>query len=334
MTTRDPRAGIILGGTDQDLPPTKVGEYEKHTDFKEFARGGKAILTECYDRIIGRTVMMKRLLPKFADDEQEQRRFLREARVTAQLQHPNTVPVYEIGRDDNNSLYFTMKRIYGENLFEILKRIAQKDERAAEDFPVSRLLNIAADTALALAYAHAHGVVHRDVKPENIWVGEYGQVILLDWGVAKVWGHSDDFGFDPVNPNAIIPSLEDPADSSEEQLRTLTRTGQLLGTPLYMSPEQVLGHKYLDERTDVFSMGIVLYESLTLTEPFRGRNVRSTFDNIIHEEPASPIEKRPDRDIPQAASDVTMKALSKKPEERYQTMLAFVEALQDAIKET
>ncbi|QDT37245.1 serine/threonine protein kinase [Stratiformator vulcanicus] len=329
MSRTAPRSGIILSGTDPNLPPGNVGEFEKYTDFQEMARGGKALLTECYDRIIGRTVVMKRLLPKFAEDEQEQRRFLREARVTAQLQHPNTVPVYDLGRDDEGHTFFTMKRIYGENFHEILKKIAQGDEQTIEEYPVGRRIEVVADACLALAYAHALGVVHRDVKPENIWVGEYGQVILLDWGIAKVWGHYDDFQRDPKDPDAV------PWDESIEvtqQLRTLTQAGQLVGTPLYMSPEQVLGHRYLDERSDIFGAGIVLYEALAIHEPFRGRNIRETFDRIIHEPPTPPHEKSPQYDIPPEASEIALKALSKNADERFQTMLEYVEALRNVAR--
>ncbi len=322
----NPETNIILGGTDPDLPPGKVGEFEKYTVVREMARGGKAVLHECYDQIIGRIVCMKRLLPEFRDDEAEKRRFLREARVTAQLAHPNTVPVYEIGRDDEGCTYFTMKRVFGDNLFEILKKIATGDEPTIRAFPIARRIEIVSDACLALAYAHSHGVVHRDVKPENIWVGKYNQVVLLDWGVAKVWGVADDFGYDPLDPNHVLAQAD---LSVDQQLRTLTRTGQLLGTPLYMSPEQVLGHRYLDERSDVFGAGVVLYEALAVREPFRGRDVRATFDNIIHETPPPPHERSPDAGIPPEASAVTMKAIAKKPEDRYQSMLEFIEALHD-----
>ena len=140
----------------------------------------------------GRTVVMKSLLTKYLLDKQENQRLLREARITAQLQHPNTVPVYDIGRDHRQGLYFTMKRISGENLFTILSRVAQKDPVTVAEFDLRRRVEIVMTAGLALLYAHARGVIHRDVKPENIWVGNFGEVILLDWGVAKVWGQPDD----------------------------------------------------------------------------------------------------------------------------------------------
>ena len=323
----DPYPKIILSGTDPDLPeplPTGMDRYES---FVEMAQSGKTQLHSCWDRISGRVVAMKRLLPEYAIDQHERRRFLREARVTAQLQHPNTVPVYDIGCDENGMLYFTMKRIAGENLFEIIKRLAQGDEATSEKYDLPALLDIVRRASLALAFAHNHGVIHRDVKPENIWVGRFAEVILLDWGVAKVWGTYD--------------SLEDPSDlSPHERLKSrrlpdepLTLEGQRPGTPLYMSPEQVLGEPYIDERTDIFSMGVVMYEMLAHREPFRGRTIGETFDNIINEPPVPPRQVAPSRDIPSAVENIALKAMEKKPEQRYGSVLEMIEAIREAQRE-
>ena len=342
--------GFTLAGTDPDLPPGRVGEFEKYEMLRPMAEGGKAELFEVRDSIIGRTVALKRLKEKFADDRAEQRRFLREGRITAQLAHPNTVPVYEIGRDEADRVYFTMKRIAGFNLFALLSRIARDDESLIRRFPLSRLLDVCADAALALAYAHSHGVVHRDVKPENIWVGDFGEVVLLDWGVAKVWGYhdpADDEG--PGDAESLQRHVEQQAEQhaaerreierQTEQLRTLTRTGQLLGTPLYMSPEQVLGHKSLDERSDVFAMGIVLYEVLLMVEPFRGADVRATFDNIIHAHPTPPSQYQRPAEVtwppwraPPELDAIVMRALEKEPHKRYQSMMELERDLREAAR--
>ena len=125
------------------------------------ARGATAYLRSCQDPVTGRTVAIKTLLPQCRGDARERRRLLREARVTAQLQHPNTVPVYDIGDDEKEGIYFVMKRISGENFFEILKRIAREDEATVKAFPQARRLEIVADACQALAYAHVRGVIHR-----------------------------------------------------------------------------------------------------------------------------------------------------------------------------
>lgn len=314
---------IILSGTDPDLPKSVPPGLKRYTGLREMARGATAQLQSAFDPVTGRTVVIKKLLPETRFDRGERRRLLREARVTAQLQHPNTVPVYDIGEDDIDGVYFIMKRISGENLFEILKRIARGDEQAIHDFPISRRLSMVVDACQALAYAHARGVIHRDVKPENMWVGNFGEVILLDWGVAKVWGHADD--------NAPIRQSSLPVRSEIEttQLQTLTGGGQRPGTPLYMSPEQIVGNRTIDERSDVFSVGVVLYEVMAIREPFRGKTIDETFENIRHKEIEPPSERSPQNKIPKAVDAIVGKALQKRPEKRYQSMRELIAAIEE-----
>lgn len=314
---------IILSGTDPDLPREPVHGLAKYRNFHEMARGGNTVLRSCWDPIIGRTVAVKTLQPEAMFDRHERRRFLREARVTAQLQHPNTVPVYEIGDDPRDGVYFTMKRISGENFFEVLKRLARNDPATEAAFPLIRRVDIVSGACQALSYAHARGVIHRDVKPENIWVGNFGEVILLDWGVAKVWGHADDN--EPVRQSTLAAPIED-----ANQLRTLTIGGQRPGTPLYMSPEQVEGKRAIDERTDIFSVGVVLYEMLAIREPFRGANIDETFDNILHNDPVPPSERAPDREVPPELEKVLMRAIRKRPSERQQSMRELIGDLREA----
>lgn len=313
---------IILSGTDPDLPSRPPIGSKRYNNLREMAEGGSAILRSGFDTVIGRTVAIKSLRPEEVNNRVERRRLLREARVTAQLQHPGTVPVYEIGDDDYWGVYFTMKRISGENFFEVLKRIARKDEATIAAFPISRRVEIVIQTCQALAYAHTRGVIHRDVKPENIWVGNFGEVVLLDWGVAKVWGHPDDN--EPVRQSTLAV---DPSTESENQLRTLTGGGQRPGTPLYMSPEQVDGKRSIDERSDMFSVGVVLYEALALREPFRGQNIDETFQNIKHAQVAPPSERSPDAGISPELDPIVMKALQKRPTDRFQMMRDLIAAL-------
>ena len=321
MSGMSNESSIILSGTDPDLPsPIPVG-LARYTGFREIAQGGSGILRACLDTVVGRTVVVKSLRDEIKFDRRERRRLLREARVTAQLQHPNTVPVYDIGDDEKEGVYFIMKRISGENLFEILKRIAQGDQSTIDAYPLKRRMEIVADACQALAYAHARGVIHRDVKPENIWVGNFGEVILLDWGVAKVWGHADDN--EPIRQSV----LKNRDNTENVQLRTLTGGGQRPGTPLYMSPEQIEGKRGIDERTDVFSAGVTLYEALAIREPFRGADIDETFDNIQNKKIPTPSERSPDRNIPAVADEIVMKALNKQPGDRFQTMRDMIAAI-------
>ena len=297
--------------TDRLLSKYFSNNSDRYVDFEPLGQGGSAVLQTCRDKNLGRTVVMKVLHKQLAKQESMRARFLREARVTAQLQHPNTVPVYEVGYDLEGRLFFTMKRVEGETLRDILEQQVLGDARAVETYNLDRMLGILIQVCNALAYAHAHGVVHRDVKPENILIGTFGEVILLDWGVAKVWA----------------------MDEEDEQVNVayqeLTDVGQRPGTPLYMSPEQVRGGGEIDVRTDIYSIGVVLYEILTLKEPLRGERVHETFEMIVKEVPIPPEQRTPQRQIPRLLAGIAMKALEKNPNDRFQTMPVMIDALRD-----
>ena len=179
--TTAPYDVVYLQDTDKPLPES-INYRTRYAYFKTIARGGKSLIMSCKDLHLSRVVCYKTLRPELANDPIEQQRLLREARVSALLQHPNTVPTYEIGRDSKGKLYFTMKLVHGYTLREIL------DFR--DRYDLGQLIEVAVQVAHALEYAHGHGVVHRDIKPENILIGPYGETLLLDWGLAKVWSES------------------------------------------------------------------------------------------------------------------------------------------------
>lgn len=297
--------------TDRQLSQYYSNSFTRYSNFEPLAKGGSAVLQTCRDSNLGRIVVMKTLHPHLAQNEYMKARFLREARVTAQLQHPATVPVYEIGHDIEGRLYFTMKKVEGQTLREILDKQSLGDQEAIDTFNLDRMLGIIIQVGNALLYAHVHGVVHRDIKPENILIGEFGEVIVLDWGVAKVWSNDE-------------PELH------EMEHEVLTDTSQRPGTPLYMSPEQIRGGgDNIDGRTDVYGIGAVLYEVLTLKEPHRGENINETFEMILKEETIPPEKRTPERKIPKALSAIAMKALAKQPVDRYQSMEELITALRD-----
>jgi serine/threonine protein kinase len=302
---------IYLDDTDGQLPRYFSNGFKRYTDFQPLAKGGAAILQTCKDHNLGRTVVMKTLHPHLASHDYQRARFLREARVTAQLQHPNTVPVYELGHDNGGNPYFTMKKISGETLRDILESQIAGNREALETYNLDRQLGLLIQVCNALAYAHDHGVVHRDVKPENIQIGKFGEVILLDWGVAKVWAMPEDH------------------EQTTMEHEELTAVGQRPGTPLYMSPEQVRGNRQIDERTDVYSIGCVLYEILTLKEPLRGKKINETFDMIINQRPIAPATRAPLRLIPETLGEICLQALEKDPDQRFPTMLSLITALRD-----
>jgi len=297
--------------TDRQLSDYFANNYQRYSDFTPMSKGGSGVLESCRDNNLGRTVVMKVLHPQLAKHEHIRARFLREARITAQLQHPNTVPVYEIGRTTDGSLYFTMKKIQGETLRDILEAQSVGDSAAVDTYNLDRMLGIIIQVCNALAYAHAHGVVHRDVKPENILIGSFGEVILIDWGVAKVW------------------AMDEEEEQSMLEHQELTDIGQRPGTPLYMSPEQVRGGSEIDARTDVYSIGCVLYEILTLKEPLRGERINETFEMILRKVPVPPSERAPERRMPKVLAAITMRALKKKPDDRFQDMNELIDALRE-----
>lgn len=283
--------------------------------FKRIAIGGKCIIQSCKDLHLGRIVCFKTLKPEFARDPEEKRMFLREARVTAMLQHPNTAPVYEVGIDSKGSYYFTMKLVSGLTLAEVLAGLAKGDKEFESKWDLERLIDVIIQVGQVLNYAHTHGVVHCDVKPENIVVGEYGEVLLLDWGLASL-------NSKPVQDEAA--ETEDAADADDS--RVLRSTASHPGTPLYMSPEQFAGRE-LDLRTDIFSLGAILFEVLTLQRMAWGESVDEIQQNIANNPPPTPSLIAPERNIPSGLETIYLRCVQRDPGHRIQDVLQVLHEL-------
>ncbi|MEM7220356.1 MAG: serine/threonine-protein kinase [Pseudomonadota bacterium] len=315
----DDYALIYLTDTDEPLPATP-NPATRYTHFKTIARGGKSLIQSCHDRHLKRVVCYKRLRPEFQDDPLEQRRLLREARVSAMLQHPNTVPTYELGRTRSGHYYFTMKLVHGYTLREVL------DYR--ERYDLGQLLDVLIQVAQALDYAHSHRVLHRDLKPENVLVGPYGEVLLLDWGLAKVWEKGARGAAPPNDPTEDQPLVE----SSTPDDQSLTGAGALQGTPAYMSPEQIRREPGIDHRADVFSLGVLLYEILAGCPPVQGDNPGEVTRRIVEETPMRP-SRLLDRGVgeapPAAVEAIAMQCLEKEPARRIQGCAELVRRLQE-----
>lgn len=305
------KSKIYLLDTDQTLPKHVAMGFLRYHHFEDFDEGGVANLRTCIDKNLGRRVLMKSLHPHLKESELEQRRFLREARVTAQLQHPATVPVYELGRDAEGKMYFTMKRVEGITLRKILEQLAGKNREYKERYPLEELLDVFIQVAQAVAYAHSQGVIHRDLKPANVIVGAFGEVMLLDWGLAKVYDAPDEF-------------VETKRQSASEDLG-LTHPGRRYGTPLYMTPEQARGETDVDERCDIYLLGSILYEILTLKTLVWGDDVEEVLRRVIEEDLPTPRERSPERNIPPELDGICSKALQKDPDARYASVLDLVD---------
>ncbi len=292
--------------TDKQLPQKPDPNF-RYAYFKTIAKGGKSLIQSCKDLHLNRVICYKSLLPEFADDEIEQTRFLREARVSAMLQHPNTVPTYELGRDQRGHLYFTMKLVHGYTFREIF------DYR--ERYDLGQMVKIIVQVAYALEFAHNLGVIHRDIKPENVLIGPYGEVLLLDWGLAKVW--------DKDGTQMLI----DPSDAQRtSENATMTGFQKLQGTLFYMSPEQIQRDPTIDSRSDIYSLGIILYEALTGRTPATGELVDEVIQSTLNDEPPKPSELKDN--IPRVLDDAAMQCLNKNPDERVQTAGELIRLLQ------
>jgi Tol biopolymer transport system component len=249
------------------------------------------------DTRLGRKVALKLLPEGVTVDVEARRRFAQEARTASALNHPNIVTIYDIGSADGRD-FLAMEYVEGESLRDVLE---------AGRLDVRRSLDLMAQAASALAAAHEAGIVHRDIKPENLLVNRAGQLKILDFGLAKL--------VERQTAPLLQSSLETLAETPQPTSQGRTGTGVILGTVSYMSPEQARGQP-VDHRTDVFSLGLVLYETLTGSRPFTGKSAVETLHAIINEEPVSAVERNPR--VPPQAMDILAKALAKDPAERYQ----------------
>ena len=310
---KDNYPAVYLKDTDLDLPEHVMNSGLRYTHFKTIARGGKCLIQSCKDYHLSRVVAYKSLHKEIADDPFEQKRFLREARVTAMLQHPNTIPIYELSRDNHGHYYFTMKLVEGYTLREVLDTSNEEGTLPVDGYGFHRMVTILIQVANALDYAHSHRVVHRDVKPANILMGPFGEVLLLDWGLAKVWSESPE-----EVPEMPLLGEADPS---------LTSQGKLQGTALYMSPEQIAESIDIDHRSDIYSLGVVLYEILSGQHMIAGDKVREVLDQAKNVVPPRPSEIAQDRDIPEQLEDICMRCIEKDPTARIQTARQLVAAL-------
>ncbi|MCH2203557.1 MAG: serine/threonine protein kinase [Fuerstiella sp.] len=301
-----------LSETDKTLAIHWKSGSLKYRDFKILREGGVARLYLCFDENLGRYVVYKTLHDHLVENEIEVQRFLREARITANISHPGTVPVYELGRDRNGNLFFTMERIRGRDLREILQALNSGDANTVRAFPISVLIDILIQVCRTLEHTHSRGVIHRDLKPANILTGEFGATYVIDWGLAKVWGEPD--------LNRPETGLYDKSE--------LTPAGRRYGTPLYMAPELARGEAHIDARVDIFGLGSMLFEILTHRQLLSGENVTEVMENLLHKPFPSPRDIAPEKNIPPELDRICLKAIQKNRRNRYQTAESMMEDLQ------
>jgi len=340
----DDDAGDEDSGAETDRLLTKLSEKEAETiryRIKgEIARGGMGAILRVWDDDLRRNFAMKVLLSRRGDDDLASQRagevdkellsrFLEEAQITGQLDHPGIVPVHDLGLDARGRVYFTMRLVRGRDLKGILDLLAKGEQ----GWSLTKALHVVLKVCEAMAFAHSKGVVHRDLKPANIMVGRFGETYVMDWGLARVLGRRDshDMRLKPADASALSlvrtarrtdASSEDGSGDAKSPL--VTMDGDVIGTPSFMSPEQALGKlEEVGPRSDVYSLGSILYQILTGHAPYVKPDAKLAPHTVLMsviEGPPTPVDVA-NPNVPGELAAICNKAMARDADARYPTML-------------
>lgn len=296
--------------------PKSIGPYGI---LHSLGKGGMGEVYLAKDPMCGRQVALKRIKPDLQTNKTIQRRFLREAQVASLLSHPSIVPILSI-QTGPPDIYYTMPFVEGETLRQILRMTREQEKKGERPHAVGKsipaLARIFLQVCEAVAYTHSKGILHRDLKPENIIVGKYGEVMILDWGIA-------DF-IDRIEPEESLPEVSVTGED-------LTRPGKITGTLAYMAPER-LTEKTSSVQTDLYALGVILYQMLTLQLPFQRKTIAAFRKQVNTEELIDPIEMAPYRDIPHQLSAVCHRCLARSEAERYPSVEALIAEIKNYIE--
>ena len=311
--------------TTGEVAALHVQPQERYVSHGVLGQGGMGTVLNVHDRIIGRRVALKQLIADRAEDAQARSRFNREALLQGQLEHPAIVPVYDVGMDGQGNPFFTMRRVRGQPLDEVLGAMGLSRRAGGEAkggattgkgvtrFTLRKLLTAFSQLCLAVHYAHEHGVVHRDIKPSNIMLGRYGEVYLLDWGIAKV----------ETEQAPRRPSWDEIATPTAPP----TGRGAVIGSLITMAPEQALGAE-VDARSDIYALGAVLFEILTFESLHPPGLFADIVKQIVMGIEARPSVRCPSADVPPELEAIVVRSTKLHPDDRYQTALELHEAVE------
>jgi serine/threonine-protein kinase len=284
---------------------------------EERTEGGMGRIFEVFDETLQRPAAMKVIRPKLRNRFAIFEAFVREARITAQLEHPNIVPVHDLGYVGNHGSFFTMKLIDGEPLIDVLQQIEFGNAVYKQKYDAFALLGIFRKVCDAVAFAHSRGIIHRDVKPHNIMVGDYGEVLLMDWGLAR--------RADKPEPDQLEQELAQEHDARGDSLST-TAVGVVKGSPSYMSPEQAIGDpEHIDEQSDVFLLGATLYHMFTFFPPYLGDDIYEVVEAAREADYAHPAQLGTHQtQLSEELVRVILRAMAPSKEDRYRSVTELI----------
>lgn len=323
VVTIQPGQTITLGRTTLELhpidpsqttPDTQPTQTERYERVRQLAKGGMGEVHLAFDHQLQRHVALKVMAPEVSASPELSARFSQEAIVLGRLDHPHIVPIHDLGTDAQGQNYYAMKFVRGTTLKEVLTGLRKGQSKIIDRYPLARLLEIFQKICDAVGNAHSKSIIHRDLKPANIMIGEFGEVMVMDWGIAKILNQ-------PETTSANLPVGAGGG----------TQYGTVMGTPSFMAPEQAEGRlDAINERTDIYSLGAILYNILTLRPPITGEGTNAELMERVKAGKITPptvfnadtgnaavLLHCPDRQIPEAVSAVAMQALAREPARRY-----------------
>ncbi|HCE45667.1 MAG TPA: hypothetical protein DET40_19160 [Lentisphaeria bacterium] len=316
-------------GEDKDVPPVDFEDVKKsfrisnavpsshYSKVRTIGFGGVGLVISGHDPNLDRDVAIKMLRAENKNRISEVERFIREARATASIEHPNVIPVHEMGIMDGVGVFFSMKKVQGDNFQTVLEGFKRGKKEYSEKYTQHQLLEIFINICNGVAYAHSKRIIHRDLKPHNVLIGDFGEVLVMDWGLAKFLDAG--VGKDPV------PFQHKTGDKPFTGDSSMTIDGTISGTPNYMPPEQAEGkNSELDERSDIYSLGAILYQILTYEPPFSGDDLQKVLEDVRKGSFIPPVKRFAEYRIPRELEAICLKAMAFEKKSRYQTVQELV----------